>query len=336
MTTTDGFLREQLLDRRQRLEFVVAGSREHSDLVQLLDQVDSALERMNKGTYGICDLCHEDIGKEWLLTNPLTRFCLEHLSPAERSFLEEDLELASQIQREMLPKPHLVFGGWEIAYHYKPLGAVSGDYCDVVTRDGEDQSLLLILGDASGKGLAASMLMAHLRAIFRALNSASLPLTRLVEQAGRIFRESAMAPYFATLVCCRANASGTIELCNAGHCRPLLLCGGKMTRLEASGVPLGLFCDGRYSAEEVQLDAGDTVLLYTDGLSEARNSAEDEYGEARLEKLVSDCQSLPAPELVGACLHDVTEFCAGVPLRDDLTVMAVRRLGPLHATSGVA
>ena len=161
MTTTDGFLREQLLDRRQRLEFVVAGSREHSDLVQLLDQLDSALERMNKGTYGICDFCHEDIGKEGLLTNPLTRFCLEHLSPAERSFLEEDLELASQIQREMLPKPHLVFGGWEIAYHYKPLGAVSGDYCDVVTRDGEDQSLILILGDASGKGLAASMLMAH-------------------------------------------------------------------------------------------------------------------------------------------------------------------------------
>src|SRR6516165_3804735 len=140
----------------------------------------------------------------------------------------------------------------------------------------------------------------------------------MVEQAGRIFRESAMAPYFATLVCGRANASGAIELCNAGHCRPLLLCGGKMTRLEASGVPLGLFCEGRYSAEEVQLDAGDTVLLYTDGLSEARNPAEDEYGEARLEELVSDCESLPVAELVGACLHDLTEFRAGMPLRDDL------------------
>ncbi|HEV2176153.1 MAG TPA: SpoIIE family protein phosphatase [Terriglobia bacterium] len=326
MTTTDSFLRDQLLDRRQRLEAVVAGSRDHTDLVNLLGQVDSALQRMDAGTYGICEYCHEDIGKEWLLTNPLTKFCLEHLSPNERGLLEQDLALASQIQREMLPKPHLMLGGWEIAYHYKPLGLVSGDYCDVVTRDGDGESLLFILGDASGKGLAASMLMAHLRAIFRALSATALPLDKLVEQAGRIFRESAMAPYFATLVCGRAGASGEIELCNAGHCPPLALRDGQVTRFEATGMPLGLFSEGTYSSATLRLGAGDSLLLYTDGLSEARNPRDEEYGELRLAALASGRHAVAAPELVGRCVEDVAVFRSGTPLADDMTVMAVHRL----------
>ena len=323
---TDTFLRDQLLDRRQRLEAVLAGSREHADLTQLLDQVDSALKRMDRGTFGVCEYCHEDIGKEWLLTNPLTRFCLEHLSPGERSLLEQDLELASQIQRDMLPKPHLVFKGWEIAYHYKPVGAVSGDYCDVVASDGHGDSLFFILGDVSGKGLAASLLMSHLRAIFRALIPAGLPLDKLVEQAGRIFCESAMAPYFATLVCGKASGSGEVQVSNAGHCAPLVVRDGQVTRLEATGVPLGLFCEGRYTSERVNLRAGESILLYTDGLSEARNAADEEYGEARLRALASRHQTTPAPALVSACVQEVTSFRAGAAVTDDMTIMAIRRL----------
>jgi RNA polymerase-binding transcription factor DksA len=125
----EAFLHEQLLERRQRLEAALAISERNVNLQQLLNEVDSALERMEAGTFGLCATCHDTIEEDRLIADPLVRYCLDHLTASQRRALEQDLELASQLQRGLLPRQHSAFAGWEFCYHYQPLGLVSGDYC---------------------------------------------------------------------------------------------------------------------------------------------------------------------------------------------------------------
>lgn len=321
----DEFIRTRLIDRRRKLESAIARSKGAARLAELLQEVDSALERMEAGSYGLCDVCHESIEKDRIIADPLVRTCLDHLTFEERRALEQDLTLAARIQGLLLPKQNVSIGGWEIYYHYEPAGAVSGDYCDLVSTDGEEGEAFLLLGDVSGKGVAASMLMAHLHAIFRSLITIGLPVERLVERANRIFCESTMSAHFATLVCGKAGKSGELEICNAGHCPPLLLRGGAVASLEATGLPVGMFCSGEYSAKRIRLAAGDTLFLYTDGLSEARSNSDAEYGVERLSALLKNRSALGPQALVDACREDLEAFLAGAPKKDDLTIMVVRR-----------
>ena len=324
---TDTFLRDQLLTRREKLAAAINSARGGEGLVQLLGEVDSALERMEAGGYGLCEACHDTIEKERLLADPLVRYCLDHLTPDERRALEHDLELASEVQRKLLPRQDWSFDGWEACYHYQPKGMVSGDYCDIITREEGPRELLFLLGDVSGKGVAASILMAQLHAIFHTLVATSLPIPDMVARASRIFCESTVCPFFATLVCGRARPTGEIELANAGHCPVLLARDGNITRLEASSVPLGMFCTSAYPAQTIQLGAGDTLLLYTDGVSEARATSGEEFGEQRLVNSLAKHHATGPQALVKACLDDLQAFRSGAPLADDLTVMAIRRVG---------
>jgi phosphoserine phosphatase RsbU/P len=342
---TDTFIREQLLDRRQRLVSAVDRSREHTHLTQLLGEVDAALARMDQGTYGICEVCHDTVESARLLANPLVRYCLDHLTAAERSALERDLEMAATLQRGLLPRPETSHNGWEISYAYRPLGMVSGDYCDLILEGSPEAGLFFFVGDVSGKGVPASMLTAQLHGIFRSLVARRIALAELVQQAGRIFCESSLSPYFATLVGGRAGTGGLVELSNAGHCPPLLVRAKTVSRLEPSGVPLGLCCtraeaitriepsgvplgmssNGEYCAEKLKIEPGDVLVIYTDGLSEARNSQDEEYGEERvIESLVSRAH-LGARSLVQNCLDSLARFLGSAPLADDLTVMAIAR-----------
>jgi sigma-B regulation protein RsbU (phosphoserine phosphatase) len=325
-TVVDSILRTQLLDRRQKLETAVIKSRD-AHLMRLLQEVDSALARMDQGSYGLCEVCHDPIEAERLMADPLVCACLDHLNSDERRALERDLELASHIQRGLLPRPELRFDGWEITYHYEPVGLVSGDYCDVVQPETEGGDFFFLLGDVSGKGVAASMLMSHLHAIFRSLLAMGLPVNQLVEHANRIFCESTMSAQYATLVCGRAGRSGEVEVCNAGHCPPLLVHGGEVTNLEATGLPIGLFSSGLYSVKRVHLAPGDSLLLYTDGLSEAQDLSRAEYGAERLSRLVKERHAHAPPAMIRACLEDMAAFRSGAPKTDDLTIMMIRRVG---------
>ena len=200
---------------------------------------------------------------------------------------------------------------------------MSGDYCELVSTENGD--LFFLVGDVSGKGIAASMLMAHLHAIFRSLISLDLPVNQLVERANHLFADSTMPAYYATLVCGRARRSGVIELCNAGHCPPLLIRKGEVSSIEATGLPVGLFCQEQYSASEFQLEPGDSLLLYTDGLTESRDPLDSEYGIERLSEIVRDRNSLTPQTLTATCLEDAKFFRAGQPKTDDLTVMVIQR-----------
>src|SRR5207249_2628090 len=156
-------MREQLLQRRARVKTALSaagGAGADPQLTALLREVDAALERFESGTYGLCEVCHDTVEADRLICNPLERFCLDHLNEDERRALEDDLTLASQIQRGLLPGHNLCFDGWHFDYGYEPAGLGSGDYIDIIqTGDGE---LHFVLGDGAGKGVAGSLLLAKL------------------------------------------------------------------------------------------------------------------------------------------------------------------------------
>lgn len=322
-TVIDFALRDQLLDRRQRLETVIDVADDTAHFQHLLAEVDAALGRMEAGAFGLCQVCHDPVEAERLLADPLVCVCLGCLSPSQTRALEEDLELAARIQAELLPCREASHDGWRVSHHYEAAGVVSGDYCDVVK--GEDGQLYFMLGDVSGKGIAASLLMSQLHAMFRTLIPLGLPLAHLVERASRIFCESTLSTHYATLVCGRASVSGEVEICNAGHLPPLLLRGGDATRIDATGLPLGIFCNEQFTSERFRMRPGETLFLFTDGLSESRDQAGAEYSTQRLLRLLCEHHELLPGDLIGRCLGDLETFRAGAPKHDDLTIMALRR-----------
>jgi sigma-B regulation protein RsbU (phosphoserine phosphatase) len=321
-TVEVAFLHSQLEERRRKLQAAMAVAPQNNGLAQLLHEVDSALERMDKGTYGLCETCHESVEQDRLLADPLVRYCLDHLSDAQRVALQRDLELAAQVQRRLLPAADLRADGWATSYHYSPVGPVSGDYCDLIPSEGR---LLFVVGDVSGKGVAASMLMTQLHALFRGLAGMSVPLGQMVAQANRMFCESSLAGQYATLVCGHAKPSGEVEIHNAGHWPAVLVGRGGVLRVESTGLPLGMFLDAEFSATRVQLEPGDTLFLYTDGLCEARDNAGSEYGVERVLQLARQHSARPPAEMITACLNDLSSFSSGAPRLDDLTLLAIRR-----------
>jgi len=322
-TTPD--LRTELINWRERLEASAKDSADSFQLDGVLREVTAAIERLSHEGYGVCEVCHDLIGQAAMNLDPLAKTCLSCFTPEQLKELEKDLDRAWLIQGELLPKQNLKFNGWEVSYHYEPAGPVSGDYCDLVSLDSGE--LYFLIGDVSGKGVAASLLMSRLHAIFRSLIGAGLGISELVERANQLFAESTMRPYYATLVCGKAATNGEVEICNAGHVAPLLLQNGKVLPVPATGLPIGMFCQERYSSTQIKLGKGDRLLLYTDGLSEARSADDCEYGKARLPACLDECHDLAAIALVKKLLDDVSQYSTARPRSDDLTLMAIEMVG---------
>jgi sigma-B regulation protein RsbU (phosphoserine phosphatase) len=329
----DAALRNQLLTRRERLHAALPTISNAERARELLREVDSALERMQSGTFGICETCHDPVENDRLLVDPLCRNCIDHLSPAEQRALERDLDLAFQVQQGLLPKAGLTKDGWSVAYHYEPAGPVSGDYCDWIA--GSDGLAHFFVGDVTGKGVAASMLMAQLHAIFRSLTAATPNPADLLAKANRIFCEGTLSSYFATVVGGRIGHDGAVEISNAGHCLPLHVQarngtssgGAKIAPIQSTGLPLGIFNDTDYTSHKLTLKKGDSLVLYSDGLTEAFNSSREQYGAERLSRLLENQPANSPQDLLAVTLEDLKTFRAGAPKTDDLTIMIIRREG---------
>jgi phosphoserine phosphatase RsbU/P len=321
MNTTKTYFQTELERRRARLQAATVANVSDTSLQQLLNSVDEALARLNAGTFGICEACHDTIEADRLLCNPLLRFCLDHLSSDEQRALERDLTLAAGIQRGLLPCQDWRAGNWLARYHYEPASQVSGDYFDLI--EGDD-SFLFLLGDVSGKGVAASMLMSHLHATFRTLAGQNLPLQPLIGHANRLFCESTTAGQYVTLVVGRAWHDGRVEYASAGHL-PLLHVSRKGIQSKtATGVPLGMFCTTEFPVCHLQLEPGDSLFLYTDGLTEVFDHHGAEYGLARVQSLVAKHGAKSPDEMLMECLREIRDFTAGAKRTDDLTLLVMR------------
>jgi len=315
-------IREQLLDRRHKLERASATLAGSDDVTRLLREVDAALARVDTGVFGICETCRDPIEPERLVADPLSRFCIDHLSPSEQRALEHDLELASHIQSELLPSADRSLGGWEFDYLYQPARTVSGDYCDVIRGNADD--VYFLVGDVAGHGIAAAILMSHLSALLRTLIPFGLPIGEMLERTNSAFCNSTMASHYATLVCVHAQSSGEIEICNAGHPPALWLGRHGLTRIEATALPVGMFSTSCFPASNVELEPGDTLLMYTDGLSDASSRTGELYGIDRIARVVASTNG-GAAQVMQACARDVAAFSGLRGLEDDLTIFAMTR-----------
>jgi len=327
-------IRSQLAERRSRLDQLVTEVEDPRDLVRLLDQVDRALDRLALPSFGECAVCHGHFDDRELLDNPLATYCLCDLSDAQQRMLERDLELAWRIQASLLPPASLSAAGWDAHYRYQPLGTIGGDYCDLLPQSaGAANYLYFLMGDVAGKGVAAALLMSHLSATVRSLVRAGAGLEELMLEANRTLRKYSPEAHYMTLVGGRARSDGRVEILNAGHTPPIVLRKNRSESISSTAPPIGLFdrttdsdagLDGP-QVVELALEPGDTILLYTDGLTEASNAQEEDYGSARLMQLGARLRGSDPTRLVAECLKDLKTFLGGAPRSDDLAVMALRR-----------
>lgn len=311
-------LRSSLINRRDRLAALpptAVGPR----IAGLLAEVDAALDRLEGPDFGACARCDGHVEVDRLRANPLTTVCLDCLSEEERRALERDLELASQVQASLLPQPDFAAGDWSGHFLYLPHGVVSGDYVDVLAPGGPGDELLVMVGDVSGKGVAAALLMSQLHAVVRATVGSGL--VEMVERANRLLCAASPASSFATLVAARLLPDGEVELCTAGHTAPLVVNSFGVDELPTDCMPLGLFCDAPYSVRRLRLAPGDALLLFTDGLTESTGATDAELGSKGLRAALATARWRTPAELV----RQAHAASIGHHRHDDLTVLAVAR-----------
>jgi sigma-B regulation protein RsbU (phosphoserine phosphatase) len=244
----------------------------------------------------------------------------------EQEKMEKELALASQIQKDFLPKENPSCENFEITGSNIPCYQVGGDYYDFIDID--PCRLGIVIADVSGKGVSASLLMASVRA---ALHSELHPLYKLEEMAGKLnnFVHRSSAPNsFITFFFCELNRkSGEMRFINAGHNPPLILKkNGKIERLESSGLCLGMFPSSTYEINTVTIEPGDTALLFTDGITESRNKKNEEFSEERLISVIKKRPRLSAQKLLDKIYDDVRQFTSGTDQMDDMTLVVIKRV----------
>jgi len=245
----------------------------------------------------------------------------------EKQRLEDELMIAREIQKGLLPSRLPEIPGFEIAATNISSKQVGGDYYDVITVG--DSRYVLAIGDVSGKGTPASLLMANLQATIRALVPLGLSMSELTKRVNDLIFESTSSDRFITFfwgMFDSANKSFTYV--NAGHNPPYLLHpDGRADRLEKGGMILGIMPSMiPYEEETVQLQSGDLLVLFTDGVSEAMNRNVEEYGEARLEEVLKNSQAKSAREVLDAIQRDVKTYCGDQPQSDDITLLVLKAL----------
>jgi phosphoserine phosphatase RsbU/P len=243
----------------------------------------------------------------------------------EKQKMEDDLVIAREIQKGLLPSILPALPGYEIAAANFSSKQVGGDYYDVIPLD--DSRLILAIGDVSGKGTPASLLMANIQATIRALVPLDLPLTDLTARTNNLMCPNTGGSRFVTFFWgCLNHQRKTFTYVNAGHNHPYLLhADGSVHRLDKGGMILGVMeTMVPYEEETVDLHEGDVLVLFTDGVSEAMNAASEEYGEERLEAVIRKTAGWGAQGLIDIIHQDIIAHAHGAPQSDDITMMVMR------------
>jgi sigma-B regulation protein RsbU (phosphoserine phosphatase) len=242
----------------------------------------------------------------------------------EKKKIEKELELAADIQRRLLPAAMPVIEGLDVAAATRPARHVGGDYYDILPLPGGEQ--LCCVADVSGKGIAASLLMSNFQASLRAFASAGLPLGDVATRMNALMHASTAANKYVTAIFLAVNpASRECRVVNAGHNDGVLLrADGSVERWKAAGLAIGLMAGRTYTATESRLGPGDVVVLYSDGVTEANDPAENEYGIERLIELMREHAAWDAAALVDAIYRSVDAFAGTAPQYDDITAMVIR------------
>lgn len=248
-----------------------------------------------------------------------------HVDRARRERLERELSIARDIQRRLLPDEMPVIDGYDLAVESEPCFEIGGDYYDALTIPG---GVLFAVGDVSGKSVPAALLMSVLQATVRSLaGRAGETPASLVTHLNRHLVRSTHASKFATFFLFTLEpTTGRIEYTNAGHNPPLLVRrDGRIERLDEGGPVLGVFDDVSFTQVETRLEPGDLLFVYTDGVTEAVDQQDDEFGEKRLERVLLEDRASDASAALARVIRAVADHICGVERGDDVTTLAIKR-----------
>jgi serine phosphatase RsbU (regulator of sigma subunit) len=260
----------------------------------------------------------------------LLLFLLLILEIADRVVMKRDLQIAREIQTWLLPGVPPQIPGISVAYATRPANTVAGDYYDVFPRPGktpEESRVVFAVADVAGKSIPAAMLMATLQASLKTLSTAQVALPQLVanmnkyacsnSQGGLRFTTAFLAEY--------DSAKRVFHYINAGHNPPILRrASGSIERLEAGGLPLGILAEATYDSASVTLAPRDWLIIFTDGLVEAENVRQEEYGEDRLLNAIGRAASMPPAEMLNHLMVELDLFVGSTPQHDDVTCLLVK------------
>ncbi len=260
----------------------------------------------------------------------LLLFLLLMLEIADRVVMKRDLQIAREIQTWLLPGAPPQIPGISVAYTTRPANTVAGDYYDVFPRPGktpEESRVMFAVADVAGKSIPAAMLMATLQASLKTLSTAQVALPELVanmnryacsnSQGGLRFTTAFLAEYDA--------ARRTFYYINAGHNNPILRrANGLIERLDVGGLPLGIQPEAKYESASVTLASGDWLIIFTDGLVEAENARQEEYGETRVLTTINAAAATAPNDMLQRLMAELDLFVGTTPQHDDVTCLLIK------------
>ncbi len=251
----------------------------------------------------------------------LNRLLLKH----NLELLEEDVRLAASIQQSLMPKEYPQIPGYAIAAKTIPCRKVGGDYHDCIPVGG--QRVSISIADAAGKAMPAALLMANLQALIRSQSLAASSVKECVDIANSVLFQNTESHSFVTLFHSILDGeTHRLRFCNAGHNYPLMFSPQSQPReLKAGGMIVGVFAEARYEESEVEFQAGDLLVLYSDGITEAVNASDEEFGTERLIALAEKNRDQPPGRLIELILEEVRRHMGGLPQSDDMSLVIVKR-----------
>jgi len=303
-------------------------------MVRYLDRADMKNEQKNIG------VLYLDSREKGSLLAPHTRTALDTLATEagvaienarlyretlEKARIEHELKVAAVIQKALLPEGKHTGPFYESAGMSVQARSIGGDFFDM--QEMPNGQFGFLCGDVAGKGPAAALLTSKILGIFSAFASVGDSPEQTVDHINKVLTRRAIDARYATMLYGQLSPSGKLSFCNAGHNPPLIYGADGLRRIESGGMPVGLFEFAPYSADTVELKPGDTMVLYSDGVTEAHNVAGDEFGEARLVEVVEKHHRGSADVVLEQIVNAVTEFARGAEQYDDITALVVKYTG---------
>ncbi len=237
----------------------------------------------------------------------------------DKLLVKSELAAGRTVQRALMPEREPNIPGWSVWLFYRPANEVCGDLLDFMKI--EEWRSAIALGDVSDKGLGAALLMVKLQATLRALAPDISDLANLASKMNEIYLRDAMSKSFASLIYLEVHPdSGSVQLFNAGHMPPILLRNHTIQELAKGDTALGLMPHAEFHEQQLDMQSGDVLFVYSDGLTEARNSYGEFFGEPRLHSLLKNCSVTQARDIGETILQAVSAFVEETPSHDDLSM----------------
>ena len=302
-----------------------ASLEENPEVQPHLHVIDDSLQKLEEGTLGVCTVCNGIVDESLLQMDYTASVCLDHYSAQERRQLEDELELSQVIQRALLPQQVPEITGFDIAGYSRPAQIIGGDYFDFLRFN--DGAHGFVVADVSGKGVSAGILMTSLQTAFHTIVPETDSPLKVLEKINRLYIHNIKFTTFVTIFFAKIDPhTCTLIYANAGHNPALLYHGGtkKHEWLKRTGIAIGLLEGFDVRAQSLQLESGDTLVFYTDGVTEAMNPQREPFERDRLAEVVAQNENLPADELIQKILQSLNEFAQGNPLADDATLVVCK------------